>query len=89
MVEDRLWQEKRAIIKPLRYNGEEDLFPDFVLKDVPGVDALHMEVFGMNTPKYLQRKQEKTAYYDREYGPGRWLSWNTADRSDMPAFPPV
>ncbi|MGP2446636.1 hypothetical protein [Pantoea ananatis] len=59
MVEDRLWQEKRTIIKPLRYNGEEDLFPDFVLKDVAGVDALHMEVFGMNTPKYLQRNRKK------------------------------
>lgn len=48
-VEEKLWQEKRAFIKPLRYDGEEDVFPDFVLKDVPGVDGLPMEVFGMNT----------------------------------------
>lgn len=68
MVEDLLWQEKRAFIKPLRYDGEEDIFPDFVLKDVPGVDALSMEVFGMNTPEYLQRKQEKSVHYDVEYG---------------------
>jgi len=39
-----------------------------VLKDVPGVDALSMEVFGMNTPEYLQRKQEKSVHYDVEYG---------------------
>ncbi|WP_242638517.1 DUF1173 family protein [Pantoea ananatis] len=87
MLEDRLWQEKRAFIKPLRYDGEEDVLPDFVLKDVPGVEALPMEVFGMNTPEYLQRKQEKTARYDTKYGQGQWWSWNAADRSDMPAFP--
>ncbi|ARF52133.1 DUF1173 family protein [Pantoea stewartii] len=87
MVEDRLWQEKRAFIKPLRYDGEEDVFPDFVLKDVPGVDALPMEVFGMNTPEYLQRKQAKTAHYDREYGPGHWWCWNAPEKSDIPAFP--
>ncbi|MCW0351048.1 DUF1173 domain-containing protein [Pantoea ananatis] len=87
VVEEKLWQEKRAFIKPLRYDGEDDVFPDFVLKDVAGADALPMEVFGMNTPEYLQRKQVKTDYYDTEYGPGRWWSWNAADHSDMPAFP--
>ncbi|WP_336717983.1 DUF1173 family protein, partial [Pantoea ananatis] len=87
LVEEKLWQEKRAFIKPLRYDGEEDIFPDFVLKDVPGVEALPMEVFGMNTAEYLQRKQEKTAHYDKEYGPGHWWYWNAAEKSDMPAFP--
>jgi len=62
------------------------LFPDFVLKDVSGVDALPMEVFGMNTPDYLQRKQEKTAHYDKEYGQGRWWCWKAADRTAMPLF---
>nr|WP_264704841.1 DUF1173 domain-containing protein [Pantoea agglomerans] len=71
MVEARLWEEKRAFIKPLRYDGEENVFPDFVLTDVAGAEALPMEVFGMNTPDYLQRKQVKTVAYDREYGPGR------------------
>ncbi|NKE96871.1 DUF1173 domain-containing protein (plasmid) [Pantoea agglomerans] len=88
-VEEKLWQEKRAFIKPLCYDGEEDVFPDFVLKDVPGVDALPMEVFGMNTPEYLLRMQEKTSYYEAEYGPGHWWSWNAAEKSDMPAFPSV
>ncbi|WP_223815738.1 MULTISPECIES: DUF1173 family protein [Pantoea] len=59
MVETRLWEEKRAFIKPLRYDGEEDVFPDFVLTDVPGTEVLPMEVFGMNTPDYLQRRREK------------------------------
>ncbi|MEN4691289.1 DUF1173 family protein [Pantoea agglomerans] len=87
MVEDLLWQEKRAFIKPLRYDGEEDVFPDFVLKDVPGVDALPMEVFGMNTPEYLQRKQKKSVHYDVEYGQGRWWYWEATVRSEIPAFP--
>ncbi len=52
-------EEKRAFIKPLRYDGEEDVFPDFVLTDVPGKEALPMEVFGINTPEYLERKREK------------------------------
>lgn len=60
VVEEKLWQEKRAFLKSLRYDGEEDVFPDFVLRDGAGVDALPMEVFGMNTPEYLQRKQVKT-----------------------------
>ncbi|MEJ1269099.1 DUF1173 family protein [Pantoea ananatis] len=89
MVEEKLWQEKRAFIKPLRYDGEEDVFPDFVLKDVPGVDALPMEVFGMNTPEYLLRKQDKTAHYDEKYGQRHWWSWEAADGSTMPPFPPV
>jgi hypothetical protein len=88
-VEEKLWQEKRSFIKPLRYDGEEDVFPDFVLKDIPGVDALPMEAFGMNTPEYLLRKQEKTSHYESEYGPGRWWSWNAAEKPDMPAFPSV
>jgi len=86
-VEEKLWQEKRAFFKPLRYDGEEDVLPDFVLKDVPGVEALPMEVFGMNTPEYLQRKQEKTTHYDSEYGKGRWWCWEAADNKEMPPFP--
>ncbi|KII64366.1 Mitochondrial cardiolipin hydrolase [Thelohanellus kitauei] len=81
---NRLWAESSP---PLRYDGEEDVFPDFVLKDVPGVDALPMEVFGMNTPEYLQRKQEKSVHYDAEYGQGRWWYWEATVRSEIPAFP--
>ncbi|HBL7007469.1 DUF1173 family protein [Citrobacter sp. RHB35-C17] len=90
MVEERLWQEKRAFIKPLRYDGEAEVFPDFVLTDMPGVDALPMEVFGMKTPGYLQRKQEKIKHYDQEYGPGKWWQWDAADcpdAQDIPSFP--
>ena len=87
LVEEKLWQEKRAFIKPLRYDGEEDVFPDFVLKDVPGVEALPVEVFGMNTPEYLLRKQEKITHYDKEYGEGRWWYWNVTETSEIPPLP--
>ncbi|WP_255473747.1 hypothetical protein [Pantoea sp. paga] len=42
-----------------------------------------MEVFGMNTPEYLLRKQEKNSHYESEYGQGRWWSWNTAEKTVM------
>jgi len=86
-VEEKLWQEKRAFIKPLRYDGEEEVFPDFVLKDVPGVEALPMEIFGMETPDYVLRKKVKTAHYDAEYGPNGWWQWNAVGKLEMPAFP--
>lgn len=90
MIEEKLWKEKRAFIKPLRYDGEEQVFPDFVLTDVHGCEALPMEVFGMNTTEYLLRKQKKMAHYDKEYGPGRWWQWDAAadpDGSSIPDFP--
>ncbi|WP_242455724.1 DUF1173 family protein [Pantoea agglomerans] len=90
LVEERLWQEKRAFMKPLRYDGEEDVFPDFVLTDVRGAESVPMEVFGMNTPDYLQRKREKIAHYDKEFGTGRWWKWDVTDpaqKDDIPDFP--
>ncbi|MGE1068001.1 DUF1173 family protein [Pantoea agglomerans] len=50
IVEETLLQEKRAFIKPLRYVGEEYMLPDFVLKEITGMDTLQMEACGMNTP---------------------------------------
>ena len=44
----------------------------------------------MRTPEYLQRKREKMALYDREYGAGRWWQWDASSYSEglnIPAFP--
>ncbi|MDE1186171.1 MAG: DUF1173 family protein [Pantoea sp.] len=90
LIEERLWQDQRAFIKPLRYDGEADVFPDFILTDVCGNDALPMEVFGLSTPEYLKRRQEKVTYYDAEYGPGHWWYWDAyADPNgeSVPPFP--
>lgn len=90
VIEEKLWQEKRQFIKPLRYDGEADVFPDFLLQDVPGSDVVPLEVFGMATPDYLARKAEKLKHYQEEYGEGKWWSWD-AHKSDalsnIPAFP--
>jgi hypothetical protein len=90
VIEEKLWQEKRQFIKPLRYDGEADVFPDFLLKDVPGREIVPLEVFGMNTPDYLERKAVKLEHYREEYGEGNWWSWDAhkADAlSNIPAFP--
>ncbi|MGC0880091.1 DUF1173 family protein [Pantoea agglomerans] len=90
VIEEKLWQEKRQFIKPLRYDGEADVFPDFLLKDVPGREIVPLEVFGMNTPDYLERKAVKLEHYREEYGEGNWWSWDVhkADAlSNIPAFP--
>jgi len=90
VIEEKLWQEKRQFIKPLRYDGEADVFPDFLLKDVPGREIVPLEVFGMNTPDYLERKAVKLTHYREKYGEGNWWSWDAhkADAlADIPAFP--
>ncbi|MBD8145421.1 DUF1173 family protein [Pantoea agglomerans] len=90
VIEEKLWQEKRHFIKPLRYDGEADVFPDFLLQDVPGSDAVPLEVFGMSTPDYLARKAEKLKHYQEEYGEGNWWSWDahkTDALNNIPAFP--
>lgn len=90
VIEEKLWQEKRQFIKPLRYDGEADVFPDFLLKDVPSREIVPLEVFGMNTPDYLERKAVKLAHYREEFGEGNWWSWDAykADAlANIPAFP--
>jgi len=90
IIEEKLWQEKRQFIKPLRYDGEADVFPDFLLLDVPGSDAVPLEVFGMTTADYLARKAKKLKHYQDEYGQGNWWSWDahkTDALNEIPAFP--
>ncbi|WP_313385360.1 DUF1173 family protein [Pantoea sp.] len=90
VIEEKLWQEKRHFIKPLRYDGEADVFPDFLLKDVPGREIVPLEVFGMNTPDYLARKAVKLAHYREEYGEGNWWCWDAytaGAANNIPPFP--
>jgi len=90
VIENKLWAEQRAFVKPLRYDGGEDVFPDFLLTDVCGEEFVPLEVFGMNTPEYLARKALKQAHYEDEFGEGRWWSWDATARdaeSAIPDFP--
>lgn len=90
VIAGQLKDQGRWFEKPLRFDaGTEEVFPDFWLLDV-GVDY-PMEVFGMDTPEYLMRKQIKLEYYNRKYGVDGWWSWNAVDdprRAAIPGFPP-
>lgn len=87
MVEKKLRTEGRRFYKPMRFDASEsDVFPDFWLLDTP--DETPMEVFGMTTPEYIERKEVKREYYDDKYGPAGWWSWDAAaDAEEIPDFP--
>ena len=83
-VADALIRQRREFAKPLRYTGNEATHPDFILTDTQ--PEVTMEVFGMDTPEYLHRKQQKVDYYRNE-GRSLWV-WNAAQTGEgMPAFP--
>lgn len=90
-IESKLRDESRRFFKPLRYDaGEDVVFPDFWLLDLPSNQAFPMEVYGLTTPKYLARKAVKTNHYATEYGPNGWWEWNAANDPNglaIPAFP--
>ena len=89
VIEAKLHAACRSFDKPLRYDADEsEVFPDFWLLDA-GKDY-PLEVFGMSTPAYLERKAVKTAWYNREYGGEGWWSWNAATDpkgKNIPPFP--
>ncbi|SHI12543.1 DUF1173 family protein [Pollutimonas bauzanensis] len=85
LLAERLVQENRRFEKPLRFDSHEHVFPDFWLKDTGA--PVPMEVWGMATPDYQARKQEKIAHYDSSYGPGNWWSWNGAAGDELPELP--
>lgn len=87
VIAEKLVSEGRSFNKPLLYNEEDDVFPDFVLTDC-AIGEVPMEVFGRDDECYLKRKAGKTAYYDRQYGVGSWWCWDaTKDRAEVPPFP--
>lgn len=78
--------EGRRFEKPMRFDaGEDQVFPDFWLKDVG--EAFPLEVWGMTDSDYLARKVEKTAHYDGKYGADRWWQWDAAAGAPIPPFP--
>lgn len=85
LIAEKLVAENRKFEKPLRFDSEDAVFPDFWLKDRGA--PVPMEVWGMATPAYQARKQEKIAHYDQTYGPGNWWSWNGAAGDPVPEFP--
>lgn len=82
-VAHKLVEEGRSFSKPLRLEVEASALPDFVLTDTnpPCV----MEVYGMTSNEYLERKAQKQARY-REEGKPVW-SWDAAVDKHIPRFP--
>ncbi|WP_234265226.1 DUF1173 family protein [Hydrogenophaga sp. NFH-34] len=83
LVADRLVLQGRSFEKPLRFTSEDTVHPDFILRDAQ--DPVYMEVFGMDSPKYLQCKRDKLADYASR-GRALWC-WDAASGSKMPGFP--
>lgn len=79
----KLVEEDRSFSKPLRLEVDGSTLPDFVLTDTnpPCV----MEVYGMTSNEYLERKAEKQALYRKE-GKPVW-SWDAAVDQHIPRFP--
>ena len=84
-IAEKLITEKRSFIKPLRYDDEEMVLPDFILTDTRCNTP--MEVWGLNTPEYIARKHEKRLIYNEGYE--QWWEWNAIDQEDIPNFPSV
>jgi len=89
VVADKLVEQGRSFLKPMRYDAGADLvLPDFILTDTR--KEIPMEVFGRDDAEYLRRKEEKRAYYDERYGRDGWWSWDAyanGAAASVPQFP--
>jgi hypothetical protein len=79
----KLVDERRSFSKPLKISHGDSALPDFVLSDTNPPFVL--EVFGMTSTAYLERKAEKLERYRAE-GKPVW-SWNADQESRPPRLP--
>lgn len=82
-LSDLLVQKKRSFIKPLSIRPGESTLPDFILTDTRPEYVL--EVFGLNTHDYIERKIAKKALYKAQ-GKPVW-SWEPGISSTPPPLP--
>jgi hypothetical protein len=80
---DLLVTQNRSFIKPLSVRSGESTLPDFILTDTSPEHVL--EVFGMNTHEYVERKIAKLAIYKAE-GKPVW-SWEPSISAEPPQLP--
>lgn len=81
---NQLTNERRAFVKPLRLEYDDDLLPDFKLMDTH--KPISMEVWGMNTPEYNAHRDEKISRY-RARGETLW-EWEAWRSASIPVIPP-
>lgn len=68
---------ERSFVKPLRYDANDAVFPDFLLTDAPA-GPVYVEVYGMNNlHSYRERKRLKQAHYRALGIPV--IEWNVDD----------
>lgn len=86
---ERLVEEGREFIKPLRYDSKHALvLPDFLLLDAGNNDkGLPMEIYGLDSPKYLLRKKQKETYYLKNFGKSGWWTWEPLRSPVCPPLP--
>ncbi|MEH0579552.1 DUF1173 family protein [Streptomyces sp. B21-108] len=76
VMANALTDARRAYVKPVRYDGSDLVFPDFVLTDVH--PHSYVEVYGIHgRESYDQRKRVKQAHYQRQ-GAGL-IEWDVGD----------
>jgi len=82
-LSDHLVENERKFEKPLTYDKEDGVFPDFLLTDVEPI--LPMEVWGMTgNPKYDARKKTKQENYA---GKGGVWEWDHPELDNIPPLP--
>lgn len=77
VMADALTAAKRAFVKPLRYDGDSAVLPDFVLTDTE--PATMVEVWGMlDREDYTARKEAKVSHYRSTGTP--LIEWDVRER---------
>ncbi|SFF74806.1 Protein of unknown function [Actinacidiphila alni] len=62
LMADALCTHRRSLVKPIRYDGTQAVFPDFVLTDTEA--PTYVEVYGVRgRAEYEARKEAKRTYY--------------------------
>ncbi|MEU6379582.1 DUF1173 family protein [Streptomyces sp. NPDC046909] len=76
VMANALTEGGRAYVKPVRYDGSNLVFPDFVLTDTQ--PHSYVEVYGIHgRESYDQRKRVKQAYYQSQ--DAGLIEWNVAE----------
>ncbi len=77
---DHLVAQNRTFEKPLRFDAHtQEVLEDFLLTDTNPPTAL--EVFGMDTPEYITRRDAKLDYYHAGASVKPWWYWDATQRS--------
>ncbi len=85
--ENYLVEQGRHFIKPIVVDelGDNDQRPDYVLLDTS--PRVRCEVWGMQTPEYLNGKAQRLAEYEKKGQ--RLVSWSADPREPFPVLPPA